>query len=231
MNYGHFNIFDNLSIDNKKLKETLRTYNKDSMWYKRDILGHRVAPDGIIYDMVDEQNYYNDGEGPDLVGMWYKRFYGVDPATGNPFGCVEVVEQNGILYVESEYYYDSKSKMRQKEAAEYVDDLKKHIGDKRYTSLISDPEDANFKLVARNRGLRVVDAKKDVLDGIKRTQTLFATKRLKINRKCKNLINELSGYAWDVKALEKGEEKPLKIGDHLCDALRYVVFTHNLVRV
>lgn len=51
-NYGHFNIFNNLSISNKKLKETLRTYDKNSIWYKRDILGQRIASAGILFGEI-----------------------------------------------------------------------------------------------------------------------------------------------------------------------------------
>ena len=48
-NYGHFNIFNNLSISNEKLKKTLMTYNKNSIWYKRDIKGDRIASAGVLF--------------------------------------------------------------------------------------------------------------------------------------------------------------------------------------
>lgn len=48
-NYGHFNIFNNLSISNEKLKERLRTYQKGSIWYKRDIIGQRIASSGVLF--------------------------------------------------------------------------------------------------------------------------------------------------------------------------------------
>lgn len=51
-NYGHFNIFDNLSITNDQLKKTLSTYDKNSIWYKRDILGQRIANAGILFDLI-----------------------------------------------------------------------------------------------------------------------------------------------------------------------------------
>ena len=51
-NYGHFNIFNNLSIDNCKLKNILRTYNKNSIWYKRDILGQRIASAGVLFGEI-----------------------------------------------------------------------------------------------------------------------------------------------------------------------------------
>jgi phage terminase large subunit len=47
--------------------------------------------------------------------------------------------------------------------------------------------------------------------------------KLKIHISCKNTIQELSNYVWDAKAQEKGEDKPLKVNDHCCDALRYAI--------
>lgn len=51
-NYGHFNIFNNLSISNEKLKKILITYDKHSIWYKRDILGLRIASAGILFGEI-----------------------------------------------------------------------------------------------------------------------------------------------------------------------------------
>lgn len=51
-NYGHFNIFNNLSISDEKLKKVLSTYNKNSIWYKRDILGMRIASAGILFGEI-----------------------------------------------------------------------------------------------------------------------------------------------------------------------------------
>jgi PBSX family phage terminase large subunit len=51
-NYEHFNIFDNMSIDNEQLKTVLATYDKKSIWYKRDILGCRIANAGILFTSI-----------------------------------------------------------------------------------------------------------------------------------------------------------------------------------
>lgn len=61
-NYEHFNIFDNMSISDEQLKEVLRTYDKSSIWYKRDILGHRIASAGVLFPIItdNENNYYTD---------------------------------------------------------------------------------------------------------------------------------------------------------------------------
>lgn len=61
-NYEHFNIFDNMSINNKQLKTILKTYDKSSIWYKRDILGNRIANAGILFDLIanDKERYITE---------------------------------------------------------------------------------------------------------------------------------------------------------------------------
>ncbi len=38
-NYGHFTLVDNMSLSDEKIRTILNTYQKDSVWYKRDIRG------------------------------------------------------------------------------------------------------------------------------------------------------------------------------------------------
>lgn len=49
-NYGHFTIADNLSISDEKLHTVLKTYERGSVWYDRDIRGIRKAADGIVFE-------------------------------------------------------------------------------------------------------------------------------------------------------------------------------------
>jgi hypothetical protein len=50
---------------------------------------------------------------------------------------------------------------------------------------------------------------------------------IKILRSCKCLIAELNGYVWDDKS---PEDAPLKVNDHACDSMRYLVHTYNLAQ-
>lgn len=61
-NYEHFNIFDNMSVTDEQLKKVLKTYDKGSIWYKRDILGHRIANAGILFPLIanNEERYKID---------------------------------------------------------------------------------------------------------------------------------------------------------------------------
>lgn len=61
-NFTHFNIFNNLSITNDKLKTILSTYDKTSIWYKRDILGQRIASAGVLFGEIanNKMRYITD---------------------------------------------------------------------------------------------------------------------------------------------------------------------------
>jgi phage terminase large subunit len=50
---------------------------------------------------------------------------------------------------------------------------------------------------------------------------------IKISPDCKDLITEMQGYVWDDKSLE---DKPVKVSDHACDALRYFVKTKRILK-
>jgi len=91
------------------------------------------------------------------------------------------------------------------------------------SSVEVDPSAASFKLQLRQDGVRGVrDADHSVLDGIRVVSTALTNGTLKIHESCEGLLKEMSTYAWDEKAQERGEDKPLKIADHGPDALRYL---------
>ena len=49
--------------------------------------------------------------------------------------------------------------------------------------------------------------------------------KIKINDCCAYEIKEFQTYAWDDKAAERGEDKPIKTDDHCMDDTRYFVST------
>jgi hypothetical protein len=69
----------------------------------------------------------------------------------------------------------------------------------------------------------VAKAQNDVKDGIRSVGVALGSNALSVHRSCKGLLSEIGSYAWDPKAAEKGEDKPLKIDDHSVDALRYAL--------
>jgi len=217
-----FTMDDNLSLD-EKVKERYKSMFT-GVFYRRFILGQWCAADGLIYDSFDEQ-IHTYSEEPKIRGE-VRRYISVDYGTSNPMCFLEILDDGDIARVNSEYYYSSKEKGRQKTDAEYADDFVEFAGSRDNVMwVVVDPSAASFKTELQKKGYRVKDADNSVRDGISKVSTMFALGKLLINKKCKYLISELLGYVWDEKAIEHGEERPVKVADHACDALRYGIST------
>lgn len=59
-NYGHFTLADNMSLSEEQIRAILRTYQKGTVWYERDIKGLRRVAEGIIF------RYFADNDEPYL---------------------------------------------------------------------------------------------------------------------------------------------------------------------
>jgi phage terminase large subunit len=127
--------------------------------------------------------------------------------------------------VEEEYYYDSVQKGKQKTDAELADDIREFVQYKNVSAIYVDPSAASLKVELRQRNLPVLDANNDVVEGIKQVSKFVSQKNMVIHRKCKTLIECIQTYAWDPKAADQGEDKPLKKREHILDALRYACYT------
>ena len=217
----HFNLDDNPSLD-EKYKESLKK-EYTGMWYKRFILGEWAVAHGLVYDCFDHDNIY---EHPKDNPAYY--IVGVDYGTTNATAavlCAINPKQWPQIRVEQEYYYDSAKKGRSKTDDELVDDIKEFIGYKPISAIYVDPAAASLKIAMRQRDLPVIDANNDVLLGIKITSKFISNKNIVIQKGCSTLIEHIQSYSWDPKAADRGEDKPIKINDHIVDSLRYAVCT------
>lgn len=218
--YLHFTMDDNLSLT-ENIKARYRSMYV-GVFYSRYILGQWVSADGLIYDMFTKDNIIHDSDVP--VGMVHhpntRRYVAIDYGTSNACAFLDIYDDGQKLWVLQEYYYSGREAGKQKTDSQYAEDLI-HFASEEVLFYILDPSALSFKTELGKRGLRVKAADNEVLDGIRMTATLFATKRLLIHERCKRLIGELQGYIWDEKARQRGIEQPVKVNDHACDALRY----------
>lgn len=228
-----FFLDDNLSLTAERKAELASQYT--GVFYRRYILGERCVAEGVIYDMITDENYYQNYANAKYdvrpAGLEYlcRRYIGIDHGVNHPLGMLDVFDDGVTLWVEREYYWDSNADGHQRKTdEEYVDDYLRFAGDDPQFApmVIVDPEAAGFVEALKRRDVFLKLADKDVSPGISHVSTLFKQRRIKINfDACPNLRRELSGYAWDERAALHGEEKPIKIHDDLADPLRYVVHT------
>lgn len=220
----HFTMDDNPSLTDEIRERYKSMYS--GVFYERFILGHWVMSEGLIYDMFDtDANTYTDEQAPPSLHFSGARTVACDYGTTNPTCFLDIYDYDGTVYVDREYRWDSRDMDnggRQKTDEEYADDMEAFLHGEQ-CAIIVDPSAASFIAALRRRGLYVIPADNDVLDGIRRTATLIQRRKLLVNKSCVPLLGELGTYLWDEKSCKLGVDKPLKERDHGPDAMRYFV--------
>jgi PBSX family phage terminase large subunit len=213
-----FTLNDNPALDPDYKADLTALYSASPLWLRRMINGEWVMAEGAIYDMFNHALHVVD----ELPQHFERYAVGVDYGTATVSTFLLLGLYQNTWYVVKEYYYDAQIRGMQKTDAEFSADYLAWIEDIDPLSVDVDPSAASFKLQLRRDGVRrVYDADNEVLEGIRKVANALHSGRLKIHSGCTNLISQMSTYAWDEKAQEKGEDKPLKLNDHGPDALRY----------
>lgn len=220
--YEHFTIADNATISPERLEEIKGQYVPGTVWYRRDIEGERTLAEGLIYPM------YREAIGEPPKGNAAQYCVSLDYGTRNAFAALLWEQHAGVWYATREYYYSGRNEGRSKTDSEYGADLDRWLADipGRLTVII-DPSAASFIALLRRKSgrYRVRPADNAVDDGIRETATALQTGRIKISEALDNWQDEASGYVWDESA---GEDRPVKVDDHLMDATRYFVKTMRI---
>ncbi|RJO69780.1 PBSX family phage terminase large subunit [Nocardia panacis] len=212
-----FILDDNPNLDPDFVASLKSSYT--GVWYLRFVLGKWVVADGAIYESFDEAEHkVPHGNLPQMSRVLA---LGIDYGTTNPTaGILLGIGADGRLYAIDEWSPPRGTDAELSAAlAEWLRDTKHEP-----EWVFVDPAAASFKLqLYRDDTARVADATNEVLDGIRTVAALFSTRQLLISDRCERLLNEIHGYVWDSKQSEKGIDKPVKLDDHFCDALRYAV--------
>lgn len=219
----HFRLADNPSLAPAYVAALSAEYT--GLWYRRMIDGAWCVAEGAIYDMLDEARHVVT----ELPPISRYLACGVDYGTTNPFVALLLgIGADGNLYVTAEYRHDSRQAHRSMTDAEYDKALRAWLQTQGVAPewTVIDPSAASFIEQLHRTGLpNLTPADNTVTDGIRSVSSLLAAGRLRIHASCEGLLTEMSGYTWDPKASERGEDAPLKVDDHGPDALRYAIRT------
>ena len=223
-----FSLEDNYSLAEETRSGLRNMYT--GLFYRRFILAEWVTGEGAIYrDVLADDVWFTDADRPvGLLGAGgsVARYIGVDYGTSNACVFLDVYDDGKTLWQLREYYWDSRKQFRQKTDQEYADDFEEFLGpNSSNVIVVIDPSAASFKLELQRRGYVVKEAKNDVMEGIRILSSLLALKRYRIHVSCIHTRDEMMAYSWDKKATNRGEEAPVKVADHTCDAARYVPIT------
>lgn len=225
----HFTLDDNPYVDEsykKRIRDSL-----SGLFYKRNYLGLWCLAEGAIFDFFDRKLHIVNRP-PAAAEYWIA---GIDYGVSNAFSCVLIGINTGQanqvgkrLWVEKEYYWDCKKTGRQKVNSEFATDIQEFLEPYAVRVVYIDPSALAMKLELQRKGMHVVEANNDVLNGIEMMTSQMAKGNLYVCKECINLIREIEGYVWNDKKSMQGEDEPVKKADHAVDALRYCIATHKV---
>ena len=212
----HFTMEDNPSLTEQIRQRYHRLYT--GVFYRRFVLGQWAQAEGRVYDFF----------GPDMVkpvpeGGFEKWYISCDYGTVNPTSMGLWGLLGGVWYRVKEFYFSSRTQMRQMTDEEYAGALAELAGGRNITAVIIDPSAASFIEVLRRKGWRIRKADNDVLSGIRLTSDCLKEGRIVICEGCNDCLREMDEYVWDLQSAAKDRVK--KENDHAMDDMRYFVST------
>lgn len=230
LRHWHFTLDDNPFLPAQYVADLKAEYT--GLWYRRFIEGQWCLAEGAIFDMFDADRHVVDILPP--IQRWIA--LGVDYGTTNPFAALVLgIGTDGVLYLAHEWWWNSKIQRRQLTDVEYskavrdwLDGLPMAGTDLRGIRpqfTVVDPSAASFIAQIWQDGLTPIAGNNEVLNGIRTVSSLLAQGKLRIHRSCSHLLDEIPGYSWDADKAAKGEDAPIKVDDHGCDAMRYAIHT------
>lgn len=227
--YEHFTVKDNATITPERLREIESQYDKQTVWYRRDILGERAVAEGLIYQRLADQPELFCVD--DIPGRIKYATIGVDFGGGtsaHAFCCVGFFD-NCVVVLDD--YREQKALDPAKLERDFVDFVRRC----QMRWLVTDVwcDSAEQTLI---NGLRVAAArerlpvnignalKKPINDRIRAVTLLMGAGRFFVNNACENTIDALSTAVWDGK--KETEDVRLDDGstnvDNL-DAMEYAI--------
>ena len=228
MQVFHFVMDDNPSLTEDYVRDMKASYT--GVFYDRMILGKWTNAEGAIFDSWREKDHVVRYE--DLPRMDRVFGVGIDYGTTNATSAVMVGVSNGVLYAIDEWRHDARANQTRITDGKIVTSILDWLAAAELPDgarpnpewLILDPSAASLRTEFFDRGvMNVMSGNNDVLYGIRTVSNVLSAGKLRVSSRCTGLIGEMSEFAWDPKATERGEDKPLKQNDHSVDALRYAI--------
>jgi phage terminase large subunit len=178
---------------------------------QRYLLGEYGQLAGLVFDNFDPEIHVYDSL---TIGKDWKLYRTIDFGFTNPFTCYWAYydEANETLYIEDEWYHSNIT------VNAHAVKIKEMTGDRKVEATVAD-HDAGDRAILEQAGIPTEKADKDVASGINNLYDGFNRNKVRINRRCVNLINELYSYQWKESGVK---DTPVKDSDHGIDAIRYL---------
>lgn len=215
--YLHFTMQDNPSLSKDVIQRYERLYS--GVFYERFVLGKWTVSEGIIYPMFDKNKHVVS----QLPENFSRYVASCDYGTMNPTSVGVWGLSDNIWYRICEYYYDARKEGSPRTDEQHYSHVHQMLKQYPVEYIVADPSAASFiACITAHHQYRVVKAKNDVLDGIRRVCDALQSDKLRFSDSCKDIIREFSQYCWN---FNTGGDVPKKEFDHAMDDMRYFVST------
>ena len=207
----NFTLYDNTFL-NKEYVESIEASTPTGMFFDRDILGIWVASEGVVYQDFNKDIHYIK----EANAEFKKVFCGVDFGWEH-YGSIVVVG----LGLDDKYYLIKEYAYKHKDIEYWINIAKEIIKEYGNINFYCDYARPDYVHKLQVNGIRAINAKKDVLEGISTIATLFKTNKLLVLEDNVNIFkSEIYNYVW-----AKGKDEPIKSSDDVLDSLRYAIYS------
>ncbi|MBL3531040.1 PBSX family phage terminase large subunit [Companilactobacillus zhachilii] len=246
--WQHWTMRDNPVMTSKRLSELENEFKANPYIYRRDWLGERVMPEGVIYSMFDKETMTDKTLIGKPIEMFFSTDAGQEDATTMSCNIVTQVHEDGtykfVLNRVANYYHSGRDTHNVKAMSLYAEELLRFVNwcqDKyqMYRNVILvDPAARSLREELRRVGLsnqaannnahEIASGRKGIEVGIERWQNLMANGQFKLVETPDsgipmkydhyNFIREIGTYVRDDKS-----GYPVDANNHSMDEGRYSV--------
>jgi phage terminase large subunit len=211
----HSTYKDNKFLSPEYVNELENLQHQDENYYKIYALGQWGILKNIIYSnwqVIDPKEYPTDDACDEII-------YGLDFGYNNPSALLEIRIKDAIYY-ERELLYETRLTNSDliAEAEKLIPDKSRSLyADSAESDRIEEFKRAGFNVYGADKGKGSV---KDGIDFVKRQD-------IRITSDSVNLIKEKQSYKYREDKDGNVMDEPVKFADHLMDAERYAIKTHD----
>jgi phage terminase, large subunit, PBSX family len=241
-NWLHWTMNDNPIMTEKRLREMEEQLKRNPYRYKRDWLGLRVMPQGVIYSMFDDKEMTDQTLIGEPVEMFFAGDAGQNDATTLSCNVVtRVVDGDGARFVlnrVANYYHSGTETGETKAMSTYAEELRQFINwcHKKYrlyySDIVIDPAAKTLRAEleklgimnspANNNGNEKVGSVRGIEVGIERLQNLITNNQFRLVEPNSDtyshyhFLKEIGMYVRD-----ENTGKPVDMNNHAMDEARY----------
>lgn len=215
--------YDNVFLAEDYITSMEEAYDED--WILRFLNGKWGSYAGQIYKKFSIKKHtgnYTRKDDENYIEKDIKYYIaGVDQHARNPSCILTIgVTKDKHAIVVDEYYKPNRTS---RDVTEQLVKLNKKY---HYRKVFIDPACLDLITQCEREKLPAEKGDNHVDPGINKVKSLFGKDMIYIDRLCGNTIRELKAYCYARDKLNVNpEEKPVKLNDHSCDALRYALFS------